>query len=288
MIAVVGPGAVGGLLAALLHRAGEDVVAVARAETAGRIARDGIVVRSQRFGDFTAPVPAATDVPRHAAVLLTVKTYALDDVLPTVVAAAPRHVLALQNGVGHAARLAATGLDTAAGAIQVEAAREGDVIVHRGDYCIVRVPDAVAGWGLVAALGRAGVSVRPGGTEAELLWRKLSFLAPTALLTTRTDLPLGPALDHDPATTAAVVTEVAALATAEGLPRTAEQLMTTLRSLPPDLRSSLQGDFRRGGPTELEALGGDLVRLGERHEIATPALAAVVAELRQRTGSAGR
>lgn len=288
MIAIVGPGAVGGLLAALLHRAGRDVVAVARPGTAARLARDGIAVSSQRFGDLVAHVPAGTEVPRGADVLLTVKAYALDDVLPDVVAASPRSVLALQNGMGHAARLAATALPAAAGAIQVEAAREGERIVHRGDYCIVTVPDAVAGWDVVAALDDAGVTVRTGGTEAEVLWRKLSFLAPTALLTALTDLPLGPALDHDPGTTAALVAEIAALATAAGLPRTPEELTTTLRRLSPELRSSLQGDARRGGATELEALGGDLVRLGRQEGVPTPTLETVVEQLRQRVGSTSR
>lgn len=288
VIAVVGPGAVGGLLAALLHRAGEDVVAVGRPERAEAIERDGVVVTSQRFGDLVERVPTSTEVPAGADVLLTVKAYALDDVLPGILAASPGHLLALLNGMGHAARLAATGLVTASGSIQVETAREDGRIVHRGDYCIVNVPDAVAGWELVAALERAGVTVRTGGSEAEVLWHKLTFLAPSALLTTRTGLAMGPALEADPALTAAMVAEIAALATAEGLPRTPEQLTETLRRISPQLRSSLQADFARGGATELEAVGGDLVRLGERRGIPTPALAGVVEELRQRAGSTSR
>ena len=55
-VAVIGPGGVGGLVAAALARAGEDVRVVARAETAARIAERGIEVRSVVLGDFTAPV----------------------------------------------------------------------------------------------------------------------------------------------------------------------------------------------------------------------------------------
>ena len=44
MIAVLGPGGVGGFLAAALARAGEPAVVVAREETAAAIERDGIRV----------------------------------------------------------------------------------------------------------------------------------------------------------------------------------------------------------------------------------------------------
>ncbi|MGI8505788.1 MAG: 2-dehydropantoate 2-reductase N-terminal domain-containing protein, partial [Solirubrobacteraceae bacterium] len=51
-IAVLGAGGVGGLVAAALARAGEDVVVVAREETAELISRSGIEVRSAALGPF--------------------------------------------------------------------------------------------------------------------------------------------------------------------------------------------------------------------------------------------
>ena len=53
-ISILGPGGVGGLVAAALTRAGEEVVVVARESTAARIAERGIRVTSVRLGDFTA------------------------------------------------------------------------------------------------------------------------------------------------------------------------------------------------------------------------------------------
>src|SRR4051812_45811921 len=52
-VAIVGPGGVGGLVGALLTRAGHDVVYVARPETAARLNAGGIEVHSVRFGNFT-------------------------------------------------------------------------------------------------------------------------------------------------------------------------------------------------------------------------------------------
>ncbi|WP_418607973.1 ketopantoate reductase family protein [Georgenia sp. SUBG003] len=48
------------------------------------------------------------------------------------------------------------------------------------------------------------------------------------------------------------------------------------------MQSSLQHDVRAGGPTELEAIGGHLLVLGERHGVPTPTIARVVGDLRRR------
>ena len=53
-IAVVGLGAVGGLIAARLARAGHEVSALARGETLARVRADGLHVESAR-GSFSAP-----------------------------------------------------------------------------------------------------------------------------------------------------------------------------------------------------------------------------------------
>ncbi|WP_341360272.1 2-dehydropantoate 2-reductase N-terminal domain-containing protein [Georgenia sp. M64] len=287
MIAVVGPGAVGGLLAALLHRAGEDVVAVGRPASAARIAAEGVTVRSELFGDFTAAVPATTAVPRGAAVVLAVKAYGLADVLPGIREARAPEVLALLNGVEHAAALRDLPGAVVSGSVQVEADRVDSVVVQRGRYLVVTVPDGAEHSATARALARAGVSVRAGGPEAEVLWRKLSFLAPTALLTTWAGAPLGPALDRDPAVTDALLGEVAALADAQGWPTTASDIGSFLRRLPPSLESSMQHDAARGGPTELDAVGGALVRLGRVLAVPTPTLERLVAELQAR-GSTSR
>ncbi|TRW42840.1 ketopantoate reductase family protein [Georgenia yuyongxinii] len=282
MLAVVGPGAVGGLLAALLHRAGEDVVAVARPATAQRLLADGLHVRSELYGEWTAHLPVATEAPDGAAVVLAVKAYALPHVLPDLVTARPAEVLALLNGTAHAETLRRAGLPVAGASIQVESMREGGAVVHRGGFCNLTVPDDAASWRTTRALEGAGVAVRAGGTETEVLWRKYAFLAPMALLTSWTDAPIGPALEREPALAAGLVAEVAAVATAEGVPTEPAGLDRALRRLPETMRSSLQHDVHAGGPAEIEALGGDLLRLAERHGIDVPVLARLVGDVRGR------
>ncbi|GJF25648.1 hypothetical protein SHO565_62120 [Streptomyces sp. HO565] len=104
---MLGPGGIGGLLAALLSRAGHQVTCIAGEETADTLRRGGIRVRSGRFGDFTTAVEADTALREPVDLcLVTVKQTALDAALDRV---PPRLladglVLPLLNGVERSRR----------------------------------------------------------------------------------------------------------------------------------------------------------------------------------------
>ena len=51
---------------------------------------------------------------------------------------------------------------------------------------------------------------------------------------------------------------------------------------PAELRSSMQKDVQRGNPPELDAIGGPVLRGGERHGIPVPATRELVEKVRQR------
>lgn len=282
VFAVVGPGAVGGLLAWLLHRAGHDVVAVGRPATVEAIRRDGIEVRSELFGVGVERVPAATEVPAGASVLLATKAYGLDDVLPGVVAAQPAEVISFLNGVEHMEplRSALPGVPVAGASIAVSALRASTTVIdHRSPFVRIEAPQAAAGFASVLALTDAGPSVRVGGSEAEVLWAKFRLLASLALLTSYWRQPAGPALSEDPELTEGVVREVVACSAAEGVPASELDLVRALRSVPGGMRTSLQEDLAADAPSELDAIGGALLRIGDRHGIPTPSLARILSAL---------
>jgi len=282
VFAVVGPGAVGGLLAWLLQRAGHEVIAVGRPGTVEAIRRDGIEVRSQQFGDGVQRIRAATEVPTGASVIVATKAYGLDDALPGIAAARPSEVVSFLNGVEHMAplRAALPGVPVAGASVAVSALRASTTVIdHRSPFVRIEAPEAAAGFASIRALADAGPSVRTGGTEAEVLWAKFRLLAALALLTSYWRQPAGAALSEDPELTEAVVSEIVACSAAEGVPVAEADLVRALRSVPGGMRTSLQEDLAAGAPSELDALGGALLRVGERHGIPTPAIARVVAAL---------
>lgn len=282
VFAVVGPGAVGGLLAWLLQRAGHDVVAVGRPATVAAIAADGIEVRSGTFGGGVERVRASIDVPAGASVIVATKTFGLDDVLPGIAAARPAEVLSFLNGVEHMASIrdALPGVPVAGASVAVSALRASTTVIdHRSPFLRIEAPDAAARFASVVALTDAGPTVRVGGSEDEVLWAKFRLLASMALLTSYWRQPVGTALSEDPELTEAILTEVVACSAASGVPASTLQLVEILHGVPGGMRTSLQEDLAAGAPNELDALGGALLRIGAAHRIPTPAVERIVSAL---------
>jgi 2-dehydropantoate 2-reductase len=282
MFAIVGPGAVGGLLAWLLQRSGQEVVAVGRPATVEAIRRDGIEVRSATFGDGVERVRAETVLPTGASVILATKAYGLEDVLPQLAAARPAELISFLNGVEHMAplRSALPDVPVAGASIAVSALRASTTVIdHRSPFVRIAAPESAAGFASVLALTDAGPTVRSGGSEPEVLWDKFRLLAALALLTSYWRQPAGPALSEDPELTEAVVSEIVACSAAEGVPVSELALVRALHSVPGGMRTSLQEDLAAGAPSELDAIGGALLRIGERDGIPTPAIARIVSAL---------
>ncbi|MFJ3443894.1 ketopantoate reductase family protein [Streptomyces sp. NPDC086081] len=289
-VAVLGPGGVGGLLAALLSRAGHRVICLSGEETAATLRTDGIRVRSTRFGDFTARVETATELREPVdACLVTVKHTALDPALRRVPAAAPGDGLLVPflNGVEHPAALRARYRPdrVAPAVVRVESTRVAPgVIEHTSPFAEIDltgtgVPrarlDALAG-----ALGAAGPATRVQDDETATLWAKMSFLAPFALLTTRHGLPLGDVRARHRNELTALVEETAAISRACGGPSDPAQALARYDAFPPTMKSSMQRDAEAGRPLELDAIGGALLRAAERHGVPAPVTDRVVGELR--------
>jgi 2-dehydropantoate 2-reductase len=284
-LTVLGPGAVGGLLAGMLARSGAPATVVARERTRARIRESGLTVHSGLLGDWTSWPEVASSVDPGAVVLLTVKAQGLPDAIEALASAGPSCVVPVLNGLHHVAalRAALAGTEVVPAAITVEAVRTAATVVeHRSPFVRIAVPDGHLHDRAVRALARAGVEVGEGGSEVEVLWRKFRFLAPMALLTAFHRCPLGEAIGREPGVTRAVVAEVAAVATAAGMPTGTDDLSAVLESLPPGMRSSLQTDLAAGRDSELEAIGGGLLRAAGEYAVTLPASAEVVRALRER------
>ncbi|MGA5728527.1 ketopantoate reductase family protein [Streptomyces seoulensis] len=293
-VAVLGPGGVGGLLAALLSRAGHRVICLAREGTAEVLRRDGIQVRSGQFGDFGAAVEADTELREPVDVcLIAVKHTTLDAALtrtpPAVLGGAL--VVPLLNGVEHPASLRTRYVPelVAPATIRVEATRvqggdgEGVVIEHGSPFTEIDLAGAATVRprldALAPALMAAGVTARVVDDETAALWAKMAFLAPAALLTTRYEVSIGEARTRYRAELEALVTETAEVARACGAPADPAGSLARYDLFPAAARTSMQRDAEAGRALELDAIGGALLRAAERHGVAVPVAGRLVREL---------
>jgi 2-dehydropantoate 2-reductase len=289
-VAVLGPGGTGGLLAALLSRAGHRVICLAGEDTADTLRTAGIRVRSAKFGDFTATVEADTTLREPVdACLVAVKhtslDAALDRVPPTTLG--DGLVVPLLNGVEHPAALRARYRPdrVAPAVIRVESTRVAPGVIEHGspfaevDLTGDGVPrerlDALA-----QALTAAGPTTRVLPDESAALWAKMSFLAPFALLTTRHQLPMGDVRTKYREELTALVEETAKVSAACGGPADPAAALARYDSFPPAMKSSMQRDAEAGRPLELDAIGGALLRAAERHGVKVTVTERLVRELR--------
>ena len=281
-IAVLGPGGVGGFVAGALSQAGSDVTLIARASTAAAIAAGGLHVTSALLGEFDAPVSVveSTASPVDCLIVAT-KAAGLDEALDRVAADAPALVMPLLNGVEHLATLRAHfGSErVVAAVIRIESDRpRPGVIVQSSPGARIDIagPPPPATEPVVAALaaelGAAGLEVRLGAPEPDVMWSKLARLCALALTTTASDRPIG-FVRSDPRWRSALtnaVTETVAVAVAEGAQLMPADTIAELDAAHPELGSSMQRDLRAGRPLELDAIAGAVLRAGARHELRCP------------------
>ncbi|MFI6032924.1 ketopantoate reductase family protein [Streptomyces sp. NPDC051315] len=289
-VAVLGPGGIGGLLAALLSRAGHHVTCLAGDDTAAHLRTHGVRVRSGQFGEFTARVDADTALRSPVdAVLVAVKHTALDAALTRLPSSALGDALLVPflNGVEHPAALRAHHRPdrVAPAVIRVESTRlSPGVIEHASPFAEIdltgdQVPrprlDALA-----RALAAAGPATRVLADETAALWAKMGFLAPFALLTTRYAVPLGEVRTRHRDELTALVEETAAVSRACGAPADPASALARYDAFPAATKSSMQRDAEAGRPLELDAIGGALLRAAERHGVPVPVAARLVREVR--------
>ncbi|MCU1662275.1 MAG: 2-dehydropantoate 2-reductase [Pseudonocardiales bacterium] len=268
-IAILGAGAVGGMLGVLLSRAGHAVTLLTTDRTSTAVNLHGLALRSGRYGDLRARVPARPWLTAPVDILfVAVKAPdllgALARVPPALVHGAV--VVPLLNGIDHVPLMRAVFTHAAVipMTVAVEATRlEPGVIEHVSafaDYAIsAGHRDVEIDPGTV--LQQAGLDVDASAPdEATLLWRKLTFLAPLALLTTGVQAALGPAREARPEVLDELAAEATAAATACNARIDPAAVVERLTSLPGSMRSSMLKDSLTGAVLELDAIAGPIMR----------------------------
>lgn len=282
-VGVLGPGGVGGLIGALLARAGHRVICLAGERTVAVLRQDGLHVDSGQYGTFTTAVEADTELREPVdAVFVTVKQTALAEALDRVPAEVVRAavVIPLLNGLDHLTvlRERLPSARVVAGTIRVEATRTSPGrIAHTSPFADLQLASVAEEF--AEPLRHAGLDVTVREDENAMLWDKLAFLAAFALLTTRHRADVGAVRSRHRPELLTVLGEIAAVARAAHAPVPAEDLLSFFDRVPETMKSSMQRDAEAGLPLELDAIGGAVLRAGAAHGIATPATARLVAQI---------
>jgi len=292
-VAVVGAGAIGGVLGARLQHAGHDVTFIARGATLAALQTRGLVLESVD-GDLTLPVVQVTDDPDTVGVvdvvLVCVKATQIASLawsLRPLVGPATA-VIPVQNGVEASELLAAVLGDgnvlEGLGRVLVEQVEPGH-IRHTAVTPIVefgRRAGAPLQSAAYAQIARFAAALRGAGLVAVLpddmgvaLWEKFLFIEPIGAVGAAARVPFGivRSVPESRALIDAALYEVRNVGQAVGVAwptDTIDRVWARYDSLPPDGSTSLQRDLMAERPSEFEAQIGAVVRIGRAHSVPTP------------------
>jgi 2-dehydropantoate 2-reductase len=285
-LAIIGPGAIGGTLAAwLAQNARHQVIVAARTgfdslevETPYGVLRASPTVltdpsQARRFGDVVDWVLVTTKAYDAAGAAAWLKELRRDNT----------RVAILQNGVEHVERFApyvpVSQLLPAMIDCPAERLSPGR-IRQRGDGRIV-VPDSDAGRAFAELFAGTRIDVTTNADFKTQIWRKLCVNSAGAI----SAVLLKPGIVHHDGVAEimrAVIRECVAVGRAEGAKLDddiVESVIAGYRKAPRDSINSLHADRIAGRPMEIDARNGVIVRLGRKHGIPTPMNAMIVALL---------
>lgn len=272
-IAIIGPGAIGGILAAWLGQDPDNAVTVCARSTL-----DHLEVETP-MGKITAS-PRVITSPSDATpvdwVLVTTKAYDTAGAaswFPSLLRSDTR-VVVLQNGVEHAERFApyVASEQLVPAVIDCPAERTAPGRMRQRGPSWIVVPDSPSGREFLPLFAKTNFDVRTDDFTTRA-WAKLCINAPGAISAILMK-PTGVIqIDPIPELTRGIVRECVAVGRAEGAKLDdgiVEAVVEGARRAPADSLNSLIADRMAGRQMEIDARNGAVVRFGRKHGIPTP------------------
>jgi 2-dehydropantoate 2-reductase len=287
-VCVVGAGGTGGLLAAVLRRAGVDVRLLVTERHLTAIRRNGLALIAPS-GRFSVEIQAELDPRAIGAcdvVIVTTKMWSVEAIAPTLqpLLGESTAVIPVQNGIDAPGILAgALGWEHVVyGSASMNAAiEEPGVIRQRNPQYGITVAEAKGHESarllkVKETFGAAGISVEIGADGPALLWEKFIGLVANSSLCALLRSPMGVVQQDDDcwALYTAVFNEAVAAGRAAGISipaQKAEARLARARTSAPMVMPSMAVDLVAGNRLELPWLGGRVRELGREHGIPTPA-----------------
>jgi 2-dehydropantoate 2-reductase len=299
-ILMVGAGSVGGFFGAHLAKNNPNVSFLLRAKTLAAVKQNGLTIRSAS-GSFTVHPPAVSDprdLPKPDLIILSVKTYDLDEVMAQLdpVMTDQTVILTLQNGVDTEDRLLARWQrDCVVGGVAfiyskiaapgvIDHYKKGAVAI--GEMMGHKSPRLLA---IAEIFKQAGIPCQLTDDVRRSKWEKMCWNCVFNPLTVIIDDKVAKALDHPEMLRVIqqIVGEVAAVAAAMKVPLASDMAEKVVRWTEEirDIHTSMYDDWKAGRPTEIDYLNGYVAKLGRKLGVPTPlneALTAMIKTITQR------
>ncbi|HKE35892.1 MAG TPA: 2-dehydropantoate 2-reductase [Candidatus Baltobacteraceae bacterium] len=296
-IAVVGAGAIGGFIAAAIHRSGAHVAVVARGKHLAAIERDGLRVKSD-FGELQARVDAAPDLRELGdfdALLLTFKSHQWHELLPQLEPFAQTNttIATLQNGVpfwyvrdvpltsvdpgGRIARLFPDE-QVVGGVVHVSGhiTSPGRIVQSGGTRYVLGPPaggTSARSERLIELFSRAELSPEPDANVRATVWLKLVNNVGLNAVSVLRRMTIAPMLANPAARAEVRALMSEALHVGQALGVVAEvdiDARIAYAARLDDVKTSMLQDYERGRPLEMEPILGAVLELANRFAVGVP------------------
>jgi 2-dehydropantoate 2-reductase len=273
-VAIVGVGAIGGVAAGLLQRAGShELILCTRRPISGPSVEtpDGVVSVQ---GTVLTDSKDATAVDW---VLVATKAYDVAGAAKWLDRLCSRGapVAVLQNGVEHRERFAPYVATEKILPVMVDcpAERQAPDRIRQRGVMHLKVPESAIGRDFVELFAGTSANAAVVPDFLSVVWRKLCFNSAgvlSALLMQPAGVMRGEAIGE---VARQIIRECIAVGRAEGAQlddEITEEVLRSYRASPPDSVNSLYADRLAGRPMEIDARNGVIVRLGQKHGVPTP------------------
>lgn len=297
---VIGAGGTGGSIGAYMTEAGKDVTLIARGAHLKKMQEEGLKMETTRKGNYTVHPIWATDMEHYGErpdiIFVCVKGYSLEDTIPFIrrVAKNDTIVIPILNIYGTGGRMQEKLPDLLVtdGCIYIAAEiKEPGTIWQNGD--IFRIVYGVRNREeLRPALFEVAKDLRDSGIDGVLseniqrdALQKFAYVSPMAACGLYYHVSAGKVQETgEPRDTfVKLMREVEALAAAMGIPFLVDIVTTNLQildALNPTASTSMQRDIYAGKPSEIDGLIYEVVRMGKKYGVPTPAYEMVAAKAR--------
>lgn len=289
-IAILGPGAVGGFLTALLIKYGYNVVCIDEETSGKEIEEKGIRLESKVFGDFTVKPKVISELDTDADIIfITTKATYLKNAVKRIKPERTKNavIVPLLNGIEHNEYLRSIFGDRIIAATigNVELKRiSANHIQHTTKTVRIELAKKTGADEVKNILTEVGIDAAVLGSEAEVVWRKLVRLNALACTTAASKKMLG-FIRSDSAWREKLegsIKEGASIAAKDGVTIDPIAEMKKIDSMPETLGTSMQRDVLAGRPSEIDAIAGAVVRTGEKYGLNSPVIKSMIEMIESR------